>query len=451
MILKILNATVIKLFSQAFGSQLRCNMTAGVISMGINVVALAVSYPLYLHLLGYEKYGLWLILSMVLGFARLGLLGVRSAVIKLVSEEYAIENIEGIQSYIMMALAIVTCMGIFALSIILIFRAQIIVAFKLSGENAELVSWLLPYIGLLSIYVLVVQVLNATLSGFGRMDLGSYIDAGGRITAISMSVFLLYLGFGVKGLLIGNAFSYVVVHFTNLFFIHRKAQMHLFRASNWDRQKFKRLLSFGGGIFGSSLFGLLLDPFNKLMLSRYAGVAAIPVYEICFRGAMYLRSLIEAGLRAIMPEISRVGVKMTIQSKTIAFAINKRLMKLILIYVIPMYLAVFVFAEIVLRIWLRDKYVELLPVYFRVMLIASFVSLLGIPAYYTLMGQGRVRCCFGSHAVLSVINVAVVLLHVIISPSIVESRVYYAVLLGCFGSTIFLFWQFWLHNKKDSN
>lgn len=426
-------------------------MSSGVITAIINVVCLAVAYPLYLHYLGYEKYGLWLILAVVLGFARLGLLGVRSAVIKLVSEEYALENIEGIQSYVMMALAIVTCMGAFALSVILVFRAQIIVAFKLSGENAELVSWLLPYIGLFSIYVLIVQVLNASLSGLGRMDLRSYIDVAGRITAISMSVFLLYLGFGVKGLLIGNAFSYVVIHVTSLFFIRRKAQMHLFRASNWDRQRFKRLLSFGGGIFGSSLIGLMLNPFNKLMLSRFAGVAAIPVYTICFAGTMYLRSVVEAGLLAIMPEISRIGANMTIQAKTRISAINKRLIKLILIYVIPMYLAIFVFAEILLRIWLRDKYVEQLPVYFRVMLIASFVGLLGAPAYYTHMGQGRVRCCFGSHAVLSVINIAVVLLYVIISPSIVESRVYYAVLLGCFGSTIFLFWQFWRHNKKDSD
>lgn len=51
-----------------------------------------------------------------------------------------------------------------------------------------------------------------------------------------------------------------------------------------------------------SLTGMLFSPFNKLMLSRYTGVSAIPIYEIAFTGSMQIRALFEAGLRALMPE-----------------------------------------------------------------------------------------------------------------------------------------------------
>ena len=43
-----------------FSSQLRINMVSGVVATVANVVALAIAYPIYLHILGYEKYGVWL-------------------------------------------------------------------------------------------------------------------------------------------------------------------------------------------------------------------------------------------------------------------------------------------------------------------------------------------------------------------------------------------------------
>jgi O-antigen/teichoic acid export membrane protein len=55
---------------------------------------------------------------------------------------------------------------------------------------------------------------------------------------------------------------------------------------------------------------MLFSPFNKLMLSRYAGVASLPVYEIAFTGSMYVRSFVEAALRALVPKISYLSVSL---------------------------------------------------------------------------------------------------------------------------------------------
>jgi len=52
-------------------SQLRINMFSGVVVTVVNGVVLAVAYPVYLHFLGYEKYGVWLILATVLSFTQL--------------------------------------------------------------------------------------------------------------------------------------------------------------------------------------------------------------------------------------------------------------------------------------------------------------------------------------------------------------------------------------------
>ena len=136
-----------KIIREALGSQLRRNMTSGMLTTGINMFIILASYPIYLHYLGYEKYGLWLILAVVLSFAQLGNLGINQAIMKLVAEEHGQGNSQGIRSYVTMAWTVLTITGSIALLVIFLFKSQIVVAFKLSGENAELVSWLLPYMG----------------------------------------------------------------------------------------------------------------------------------------------------------------------------------------------------------------------------------------------------------------------------------------------------------------
>jgi len=154
-------------------------MASGVVVTVINAVAMMAAFPIYLHFLVYEKYGVWLVLTTVLSFAKIGNLGIGQAVMKLVAEEHGRGDIEGIQRYVTTPLALLCLSGSLVLIAVLVFKAQIIAAFKLSDENAWMALWLLPYIGILSIYVFIVQAMNATLSGLGWMDLANYTQSFG--------------------------------------------------------------------------------------------------------------------------------------------------------------------------------------------------------------------------------------------------------------------------------
>ena len=419
-------------------------MASGAVTTIINSVTLVVAFPIYLHFLGYDQYGVWLVLTTVLSFAQLGNLGISKAVMKLVAEEYGRGDIEGIQRCVTTALALLFLSGMVVLVVILVLKNQIIVAFKLTGENAGIISSLLPYIGCLSIYVFIVQALNAVPSGLGRIDLANYIQSLGRIVAVTVATVLLYCDRGIESLLIGSSISYIFIHVASLVCIRRIIHIRILRLRNLDVRRGKSILRFGGAVIGGSLMNMMLSPFNKLMLSRYAGVSAIPVYEIAYRGGMEVRGLVEAGLRALMPEISRIGANMKRGAKERIVAINKQSLKLIFLAGAFLFCGVFIFAGVLLRVWLGDKFVDVLPYTLRIMLVATFVSLVGVPAYYTHMGQGRVHHCLISHFILSLINVVVVIGYAIVSPEMIESRVYYAILLGQCGSTVYLVWQLYL-------
>lgn len=390
-------------------SQLRINMASGVATTVVNTLIMAVGYPVYLHFLGYEKYGVWLVLSTVLVFAQLGNLGIGPAVMKLVAEEHGRGDSRGIQRYVTTALLLICVSGTVVLTVILVFKGQIVALFGLSDENARTALWLLPYIGVLSIYVFIVQVFEAALSGIGRMDLANYRGVLARVINVSVSSLLLLLGYGVGSLLIGRIVAELSTHLVIFICIRRIANIRILRLDGLDIGRGKRLLSFGAILSGDSLLSSLFGPLNKLILSRYAGVASVPVYEIALTGSMQIKGLVTAGHRALVPEISRISAEMTAQAKNRICQLYRRSLRWIFLLATPVFAGLVIFAPILLKLWLGERFVETLPGAVRIMLIGAFVSVLGVPSYYTLMGTGHVRHNLAAQGIQAITNIVVIL------------------------------------------
>jgi hypothetical protein len=70
-----------------FGSQLRRNMVSGAIASSIGCILMFIAYPAYLKSLGYQLYGIWLLLNTITSFAQLGNLGIAQAVSRQVSRK----------------------------------------------------------------------------------------------------------------------------------------------------------------------------------------------------------------------------------------------------------------------------------------------------------------------------------------------------------------------------
>ncbi len=252
----------------------------------------------------------------------------------------------------------------------------------------------MPYIALLSIYALIVQVVTATLAGLGRMDLSNYAETIRRIVLVLVVVPLLYFGQGLKSLLIATACSHLVKHLLSLLLIRRIVQFRLMRLGNISGYCFKRLLDIGLGLFGGSVVQMVGIPFNKFMLVRFAGVESLPVFDIAWQGAMQIRNVMEIAFRALMPEVSRIASEMSINAIRRIQSLMRRAVRLILVGGAPLFIVLFLTSNILLKLWLRESFVHTLPPAFRIMLLASFINLLSVPAYYFLMGLGKIRYVF---------------------------------------------------------
>jgi len=195
-----------------FSSQLSQNVSISMVVFGINFIISLVALPIYLHYLGYEKYGVWLVLTTVMTFAELGNLGISPAITKYVAEHYEQSDKESIERYVTSAIYSLSVSGGVILLMIFCFGSQIISAFKLGSENSALAIHLLPYVGILTLYVFIVQVVAATLSGLNRMDLTGCFQLVGRVLAVTTAALLLHGGYGVQSLLIAQCLSSLIYH-----------------------------------------------------------------------------------------------------------------------------------------------------------------------------------------------------------------------------------------------
>jgi len=219
---------------------------------------------------------------------------------------------------------------------------------------------------------------------------------------------LLYFGKGIASMVISISVSYLFIQIVSVIYVRKMIPIRILHISNLNVQCGYCLLSFGGTVMGGSVLSMFLSPFNKLIIARYAGVSSVPIYEIAYNGSRQIRALFESPLKALIPEISRIGFDMTLQAKQKISQINTRAMKLILFFGVPTYSLIAVFTPFLLKIWFGTQLNESLPVVFRIMLIGSFFSLICVPAYYTLMGLGKVKYCFVSYLILCLTNVLII-------------------------------------------
>ena len=395
-----------------------------------------VSYPVFLHYLGFEKYGVWLVLSTVLTMAQLGNLGLTQAVTKYMAEAHARRDSAEVSAYFSSAVAFLIGLGILVAILLTALAESIAGAFALDADNTSLFVKYAPYVSLLSGYVVVVQATLGGLAGVGRTDHVNYAQFGGRVVALLASVWGLWRGYGVGALVFGYSLSNVFIHGASSYLLGRELGGSGLRLSGVSGKHVTDLLRFGGGVFGGSLLNLVFQPVNRLILARYSGVEQLPILEIGYAGSMQIRSIFETGLRAVMPEVSRIGTGDNSHERLAH--LMRRCTRFVYGLALPAYAGLALMAAPVLQLWLRARFVETQVTVFRVMLLASFLSLLGVPAYYLALGLGRVRATVVASGAQFAVSLAISLMTVIATGSIGPTAISMSVSAGFGCSTALL-------------
>jgi O-antigen/teichoic acid export membrane protein len=388
-------------------SGLSRNVCAGAVTHVVNIALFMVMYPVYLHYLGYAQYGVWLALGTIVAFAQLGELGIGTAVAKLVAEAHGSPgDADAVPAYFFSAVMLMAVLGMASMVAVLILRGAILDLFALPAETLALARRFFPAIAVLSLMAIVVQPFPSLLEGLGRIDLAHYIRAAGRAAGFACTGSLLAAGYGLSSLVAGNALGFLVIGVASLACANRLTGYPLLGRPTWRRATVLRMLHFGTSLTAGRVVGMLIDPLNRVLLSRFAGVDALPVYDIAFRGCQTLRAGADVALRALVPEASRLHAQRAPADNNAIARLFRRTTGMLAVAGAGVGLPLAGAAGLLLALWLRADLHPAQTAVFRVMLAGTAISMISIPAYNIAMGMGHVRYAVISHVIQAGINVA---------------------------------------------
>lgn len=394
-------------------NSLRRNVFSGMFFAVGNILILLVSYPIYLKYLGMERYGLWAILSVVISFSAFARLGIDTAVIKYVAEEYGRGNKLGIEKYFSTAIISLLIPGVLICFALVLLKGFVIQLLNIPEKYISITNTLFPYIVILSGSIFFVKVIDGSLRGLGRIDLANYYNLGGKVASVITAIILLKFGYGIWSLFWGQVLLYIFLGFLAFFTIYRKLGGFFFSIYFFDLKCLKKIAGFGGTMTGARLVSMFLEPFNKVIIGKYINLSSVTYFEIANRAIRQFRSIFEMGVRAIMPEISKLSVVIK-GAKGKIHDVLKKAMRLICYLGIPVFIVLFFTAPFLLRLWLSIQYTPEITNAFKIILVGHVANLLVIPIYYLFMGIGKVSYCFINHFVQSILNIILVFLFIIL-------------------------------------
>jgi O-antigen/teichoic acid export membrane protein len=385
-------------------TQLRRNMIAAPLLSVAGVGIAAISYPLYLHSLGFQSYGLWLVLSTVITFSQIGNLGISQALARYVATALAESRPAEVSELYSSACCIVGFSGSLVLTLVLLLRQPLIAYLRLPPASAEVALQLLPWAAALSVYIYFVDLSNNVLNGLGRLDLCYAFQITAQALALLVSAGFLAAGFGIRGLLLGTFTGYVISHALSVRAGRDVLGRSCFCTSLPRSNLVRRLVSFGGWLFGSSLVSMLVGPLNRLITARYIGLTAVPVFDIAYNSGLRIRNLLESGQRALTA--AAIAAKSDPKRGHVRTLVPRALRFLIPSGIV--FVAIGFGAPLILRVWLGSAFDASMVPTLRIMLAGSYLSLLSTSSYYVLLGIGCVRSIFTAHSLQSAVNVFVV-------------------------------------------
>lgn len=257
------------------------------INWGGHVSAMVVMFflsPYVVGKLNAVDYGIWSLLTVLVGYMGIFDIGVRSSVGRHVALYLGKDDRQGVDETIRAGFAIFTITGGIILLVGILLGWLFPLFFKgISPENHSTVRLLLPFLAINIWLAAVATIYSSVLTSHDRFDIARGIDMVVLIIRTLSTIYALHIGWGLWGLagavILGN-FSALVLNRLFSGFIFRGLRSFPFMFS---RNRVKELFGYGVYAFISNVAVKIIGQSDLVIVGILLSVAAVREYSV---GAM---------------------------------------------------------------------------------------------------------------------------------------------------------------------
>tara|TARA_B100002019_G_scaffold217310_1_gene190007 strand:+ start:14752 stop:16050 length:1299 start_codon:yes stop_codon:yes gene_type:complete len=358
-----------------------------------SLVGLSIAY-FSLNTLGAEVFGLWALLVMLFSFALIAEQAIGLPIIRMVKIDDKVKNFHILSSSLLPILLFSLLIFVFSLLFNQIFldRIENII---LSTKNDYLI---LPFLTFVLFISLIGTTLSSFLIGFKKLYLSNYIKSFSRFIQLLVLLILFKLNFSFWALVLSISSYY----FLTFFFCLITTLRHFKVANSLINQSiFFEQWTIGLKLINARFFGLFGDPFIKFSLGALVGLQSVAFFEICLKitaSISQIPTLVFSGKVPLFKEY--------IEMKS-SYIEVKNLFKSLdlytLIYTLFSFLVSFIFIELVLDFFFKEKFdISVITVFFMLLLTLLFSSFFTSRIYF-LITQGDGNTSFYAYLTQSFI------------------------------------------------
>jgi O-antigen/teichoic acid export membrane protein len=273
----------------------------------INVGTYAVTIPLFLHWLGSEQYGVWLMFLQLTSLAIFGTMWTAAPIAREAASCYVNGNERKARQVFQTALAYCTACGIGVVALTLPSYQVFLQFFQVpSALWADATRALI----LLSLYTagsMQLNLLYSMLTGFQQMHIANFLLGIPASLGTILGIGAVFLGLGLSGLAAGYVVGVVVLYGVGWLAARRINGVTL-GFDHFDRNLLRDLFRSGSSYFAYAIAYLLLHC-DIFLVGMLLGPTTAAVYGIAYKLTDYLVQLIWKVPDSLFPTIAELDIR----------------------------------------------------------------------------------------------------------------------------------------------
>ena len=385
--------------SQTTTKKLIVNSVYSTISWFLIVAIGIVFTPFIVRKLTIEGYGIYALLTSLIGYYGLLDLGLGDGVTKFVAEYKAKSDWDGVIKSINTAILVQIILGVIGSGVLVIFAEAILRLLKVSEVFFQVAQQGIYFVAVGFFFTMLSGTFSAALKGLQNYEEVSKINVFMNFALNVLLVVVLYLNGGLREAIILSVL-YSVTSFLLYWRIINKVIFGYKFSWVLEKGRIKSIFNYSGFLFLSRLSSTFSVYIVRFVIGFFLGPAFVAFYFIPSKVSQICGGLLGSLFNVVFPYSSELGAVKDLEKIQRVFI---KTTKLFASVSIPIFLTLAVFAGPVLNLWMGPEFAQKGWV---VLGILSFSSILGsittVPNLITMgLGESKLISTFSIFTVLA--------------------------------------------------
>jgi O-antigen/teichoic acid export membrane protein len=370
----------------------------------INILIAFFMSPFIVHSLGNVYYGLWVIMMQLSGYLGILELGVRSSVVKYVSEYIAQKDYTALNRLISLAITIYSVVAFISIVTSVFIAAFFDNIFNFPNYSLDVARLVIIIIGINVAIGFIFNVYYGILMGIQRYDIYNKVLIVTTMLKSAAIVGFLFLGYGIVALGIIQIIFSLISNLSIVFFSNRKIpQLNIKLLLNFDVQLFKKVFKYSSISFFVNISQKIIFQTDAFVIGIFLNAIQITYYAIPVTLVEYLRRLVISMTEIFVPMTSELEAKND-RSNILSLLINGT--KVSLIIALPICIVFFFNGYDFIRLWMGEEYAQNGNYVLKVLAITHLLSITHLTSREILFGMSLHKfnaICYGCEAIANLI------------------------------------------------